>query len=171
MGTVWRNEKDAIKITGDFSQTEAFRIYFDVAADCGFSGANVLCYDDKLVLCGTDSHGDGFEVPFYKQSNGNSGTPKELSDLLAGEGTVSHVKCNIHTKCETPDKKYSVKVVGNGGDPVYSIILDAEKTANGWGFGIRTTTLRPNYHRKATAELEDKLKEKLKPYGASVEMV
>ncbi|MBI5355468.1 MAG: hypothetical protein HZB68_03360 [Candidatus Aenigmarchaeota archaeon] len=181
MGIITRTKKDAIGITGVFSQTDALRVYLDAATALGMGDSKVYCgfHDDEngsnsvTFLCGTDSYGDSFEAPLFGIGGNEPHTVSELKELMGESGKVLGVRCRGKKQCKIVEREYSIYSGNDGEVPVCFLDFKAEISYDkkSWAVEITANSYRPNYYKTGLANIEVDLKGKLKKYGANVKLL
>ncbi|MBI5355467.1 MAG: hypothetical protein HZB68_03355 [Candidatus Aenigmarchaeota archaeon] len=181
MGTIERGKKKALAIEAPFEgDTNVFKMYADICETAGVEKGtlkigemfHIHSYINDILFRGTDNEGDGFSIRINKY--GSEYNIEDLKAMLSGKSLINDAFCVVKDgRCKDTDNGYDFTAFNDVESAISEIHVVARrnlKQAN-HGISVELYTSRPNHFLKELAELEDKLKEKLKVYGANLKSV
>lgn len=181
MDGLMRDERPALKITKKGEMKKSVTIFNNVLKEIGFDSVSIHSakhwhsefggYGEyaSYKACGTDKYGDSFTLSF-NPDNETKNTASSIDELIGEKGYIESVSCSRDgEKCKSLRKEgMLISAKGPSEKPVSSAA--AVISANG-DMEITVYSQRPGFYKSEIEKLKSALDEKLRVYGAGVEMV
>lgn len=178
-----RAGKKALEIQAPYEgDTNVFKMYIDVCEASGIETSKLVIgrtFHDHgwtgngaILFRGADNEGDEFGIRIgWGVCECNTA---DLKALLSGKSAINEAFCVYKEgRCKDTDNGYDFAAFNDAESAVSEIRVVSRRNLKQKNHGIcvELYTSRPNHFRKELAELEDKLKETLKIYGANIKLL